>query len=869
MLKVIRYTTILFINIILISDTSICQQNENITYKHGSYLSYANLAFLSNITMDNNGNIYGVGGIRLGGSFPTSSGSFQPNPAGGHSDGIVFKMNSTLTGFVWSSYVGGNSLSLTGGVDKVTSVAVNTSGEVFIAGLTEYSSFPTTVPSDTLLYGDTALCFVMKISADGSQILYSRLIGKVDRADFELSLTNFPIYTMGSTGTDDICNHLPYLTLNPQGEAYVLAGTISPTFQVTSGAYQTTKNSATDLTLTKLSTTGNIVYSTYIGGNGADIPRGLAYNNNKLYISGRTSSTNFPLASGKSVDAGDCFVMAWNDGSVPTPIGTYIYGSSGIDDCAGIAYNNARNSINVVGMAGSTSLPYTNQLQATANMGGFLMSVKGDLSGVDYCTMLGNAVRPYSVKVRNNGEPYIGFDIMTSGSIPITPNAVTTVNIQGEYGVLGLSSDGAKVRFGTYLGNQFNDYGTCSIALNEKSPCNFFRLVAGLNHSSSAFPTTSGVLQASSLSSPVLTVFQSASNDTLIVTQGSTCGEYKFRVESRNDCPPTQYLWNFGDGTQTVVGKDTITHKYNKNGSFLPNVQVTLPGGESGYMEKTIVVQSQPTIKASPNVLYYCTKQNGLQLSASGGVRYEWSPGAVFSDSTKQNPIAKPTKNMWLYVRGYDANGCFATDSVQVYVTSVTATASSDTIVCKGTSVTLNASGGAEVKWSPATGLNKPTGKSVIATPTETTTYQVIVGDGDCKDTTHVTISVSNKPKVTLNPAPVICTGGNVQLGAALEGNYIDTLASTYLWTPNINLSNPNIKNPVATPTKTTRYKCTVINKYGCTITDSVEVKVQNNLKIQLSADTSVCAGFGVLLKASGGANYTWYPPDYLDNPNS
>ncbi|MBX7155925.1 MAG: T9SS type A sorting domain-containing protein, partial [Bacteriodetes bacterium] len=214
-------------------------------------------------------------------------------------------------------------------------------------------------------------------------------------------------------------------------------------------------------------------------------------------------------------------------------------------------------------------------------------------------------------------------------------------------------------------------------------------------------------------------------------------------------------------------------------------------------------------------------------------------------------------------------NGCFATDSVQVYVTSVTATASSDTIVCKGTSVTLNASGGAEVKWSPATGLNKPTGKSVIATPTETTTYQVIVGDGDCKDTTHVTISVSNKPKVTLNPAPVICTGGNVQLGAALEGSYIDTLASTYLWTPNINLSNPNIKNPVATPTKTTRYKCTVTNKYGCTITDSVEVKVQNNLKVTLSADTSVCAGYGVLLKASGGANYTWYPPDYLDNPNS
>ncbi len=799
------------------------------------------------------------------GNFATV-GAYKTTPKTSAAIGVVCKVSPDLSTLVWATYLGGT---MNTQDDIALSLAVNSQGEVYVSGYTTDTTFVFTDASDTYTLvnaSQRAGIFVAKLNSTGSQLLYSRLIG----------------YS-GFTGYRGIYYDEQYsICLNPNNDAFILCnatpiGTNAGIMRVTSNAYQPTKGGGYELGFTKISDNGTIQYCTYVGGSGAEGIGSCFYKDGKVYITGLTKSANFPLASNRTPDAaGDCFIMSWNDGATPTPSSTFIFGGNGEDWCNYIAWNQVSNSFVVDGYTYSTNFPYTNVLQNGQTTGGFVASISPDLTSITNCTMLGTGMRPFSLLTKTNGEIYCCNTLVSAAATaPITIGAYKSTNTGiDDRAIIGLSPSG-QLLYGTFVNYCQGGLGgriKALLSIKEVNSCTQ-RFIGAVNPSSNTlYQTTSGVYQQTypgGFPSAVY-ILQTSHLDTTKITATPTCGEYMFQGTSTGvaPCNAVNYFYNFGDGTAIVTGQQNVTHKYSKNGTFTVTYRVAYQG-DTTYYEKTINVQSQPTIKASPNVMYYCTKQNGIQLSASGGVRYEWSPGAVFSDSTKQNPVAKPTKNMWLYVRGYDANGCFATDSVQVYVTSVTATASSDTIVCKGTSVTLNASGGAEVKWSPATGLNKPTGKSVIATPTETTTYQVIVGDGDCKDTTHVTISISNKPKVTLNPAPVICTGGNVQLGAALEGSYIDTLASTYLWTPNINLSNPNIKNPVATPTKTTRYKCTVTNKYGCIITDSVEVKVQNNLKIQLSADTSVCAGFGVLLKASGGANYTWYPPDYLDNPNS
>ncbi|MFN8366716.1 MAG: PKD domain-containing protein [Candidatus Kapaibacterium sp.] len=839
-------TFIVLLILVCSSITSIiAQQSDALVIHKGTYVGTGLNQIWNNtydLIKDDLGFVY-ICGVST--SFQTTFGVYQPNNAG-NEDAFVCKLTPDLSSVVWSTYLGGSS------GDCGYSISLTNVHEVIVTGFTRSVNFPLLSSQDvSLIQGSQGHGgkFICKLSSDGSQLLFSRIIGSA--------------YDYTS------------IAINSQNEIFVF-GEAYPgdQFEITSNAYQTTPNGLMDLHFTKLSPNGTTLYSTYIGGAGNDycFYAGMCYANNKIYLTGKTYSANFPLASGKSPDAlGDCFVMAWNDGTVPTPAGTYIFGGSGTDEGTNITFNQTTGKIIVCGTTTSNNMPYTTLLQSGNTSGGFIASINADFTGIDYLSIIGAGIRPGVVRSRPNGDVWCSSGTIGMAPIPLTAGAFSSTQVYPQCTIVTAVNTIGALKYGSYMSGTFYtyNYDRVNLAVREINNCTYHIILAGRGGTWPTTPSTYQPTTPGGLTSTV-SIFRNSYRDTTKITATPTCGEYMFQGTSTGiaPCNAVNYFYNFGDGTAVVTGQQNVTHKYSKNGTFTVTYRVAYQG-DTTYYEKTINVQSQPTIKASPNVMYYCTKQNGIQLSASGGVRYEWSPGAVFSDSTKQNPIAKPTKNMWLYVRGYDANGCFATDSVQVYVTSVTATASSDTIVCKGTSVTLNASGGAEVKWSPSTGLNKPTGKSVVATPTETTTYQVIVGDGDCKDTTHVTISVSNKPKVTLNPAPVICTGGNVQLGAALEGSYIDTLASTYLWTPTINLSNPNIKNPVATPTKTTRYKCTVTNKYGCTITDSVEVKVQNNLKVTLSADTSVCAGYGVLLKASGGANYTWYPPDYLDNPNS
>jgi Concanavalin A-like lectin/glucanases superfamily/Secretion system C-terminal sorting domain len=77
---------------------------------------------------------------------------------------------------------------------------------------------------------------------------------------------------------------------------------------------------------------------------------------------------------------------------------------------------------------------------------------------------------------------------------------------------------------------------------------------------------------------------------------------------------------------------------------------------------------------------------------------------------------------------------------------------------------------------------------------------------------------------VVANNDTTICTGGAVQMNASG--------ATSYSWSPATGLSNPNIANPLATPTVTTRYIVTGSNGAGCTTTDTVTVTVNNNCEI-------------------------------------
>ncbi|MBL7974494.1 MAG: PKD domain-containing protein, partial [Candidatus Kapabacteria bacterium] len=631
-------------------------QTETLGLYRGTRYNAVDIGQFKSIATDLNGNVYIAG--EASGGIPTTTGTYQPSPNNTSSEDVyIIKFSPDLSTVLWATYFGGT------GADYVNAMIVTPQGEVLIVGHSLSTNFPFSHTEDASLSNAASKYFCAKFSANGSQLMFCRLLSANHVASYFYPNSN----CCGNYGRNGVA-------LNSQGEIFVYT-TTNAQVTTTSNAYQSTYAGNIDIFITKYNQSGDILYSSMLGGNGIDAAKGITCANGKVYLSGTTTSTNFPNATGKSVSGTDCFVLSWNDASTPTYNSAYMFGSSGADNCISIRYSPVTNSLITCGEAPNSDIPYTSQLLNGQASGGFIASINENLSGIQFITMLGTNVVPHSIALKNNGDIYSASNVRDfSTGIPLT-NGTFQSNNQGGFSdnaITGISSSGNELKYGSYLGVNLHE-GPPKMSLIEQSNC-AFRIVVGQYSSSTIFPVTNNTFQQTPGTGAVV-ILAKNHLDTTKITATPTCGEYMFQGTSTGvtPCNAVNYFYNFGDGTAVVTGQQNVTHKYSKNGTFMVTYRVAYQG-DTTYYEKTIVVQSQPTIKASPNVMYYCTKQNGIQLSASGGVRYEWSPGAVFSDSTKQNPIAKPTKNMWLYVRGYDANGCFATDSVQVYVTSVTAT---------------------------------------------------------------------------------------------------------------------------------------------------------------------------------------------------
>lgn len=232
----------------------------------------------------------------------------------------------------------------------------------------------------------------------------------------------------------------------------------------------------------------------------------------------------------------------------------------------------------------------------------------------------------------------------------------------------------------------------------------------------------------------------------------------------------------------------------------------------------TITVQPSPTVALS-NDTTICPNTS-VQLSASGGSHYNWTPKEYLSCADCPNPIASPVESTTFYVTITNSEGCSLTDSIQVTVRrpadiSVLTTAT----ICAGVTAQLQATGGASYLWEPAEGLSCTNCANPVASPQKTTHYTVTIDSGnDCPEQREVTVTVLPVPELTVSADTTICRSGEALLQATGNG--------TYSWTPVAGLSCDNCSSPVATPTSTTRYYVTLDNG-ECTTTDSVLVTVK------------------------------------------
>jgi gliding motility-associated-like protein len=242
-----------------------------------------------------------------------------------------------------------------------------------------------------------------------------------------------------------------------------------------------------------------------------------------------------------------------------------------------------------------------------------------------------------------------------------------------------------------------------------------------------------------------------------------------------------------------------------------------------------ILVDETPDPKVSSNNPA-CFGED-LQLASTNGANYSWTGPNGFT-SNLQNPSSQnidSTFNGYYKVSIITALGCYGSDSVYVEVNRKPhADAGKDTVICEGTSILLNGSGGRSFLWTPTSSLSDSTSPSPYAFPVDSTLYLLTVSNGRCRDYDSVNIYVWKKPVANAGPDKKIFDGDITTLDASIAGTNI-----FYYWDPDYNIATIDSLIPVVNPTTDTTYTLHVVSNYGCeSAEDAVFVRVYKKITI-------------------------------------
>jgi hypothetical protein len=249
-------------------------------------------------------------------------------------DAFVTKLNPSGSGILFSTYLGGSFGDIGNGI------AVDPSGNIYVVGETTSVNFPAVnaIQSTPSATENCSTGFVTKINPAVPAYAFSTYLG-------------------GSS-----CDIAHAVALDSAANVYVTGKTHSTDFPV-ANAYQPTiaETFSGDAFVTKLTTSGSLAYSTFLGGNNIDIGRAIAVDaSGQAYIAGTTSSSNFPTLNPIQGFSGgffaeDAFVTKLNSTGSGLVYSTYLGGEDS-DFARGIAVD-ATGSAYVVGFTNSRNFP--------------------------------------------------------------------------------------------------------------------------------------------------------------------------------------------------------------------------------------------------------------------------------------------------------------------------------------------------------------------------------------------------------------------------------------------------------------------------------------------------------------------------------
>ena len=325
------------------------------------------------------------------------------------------------------------------------------------------------------------------------------------------------------------------------------------------------------------------------------------------------------------------------------------------------------------------------------------------------------------------------------------------------------------------------------------------------------------------------------------------------------------WQWDFGDEFSNTDTSSLAQVSYKYSSPLIRTVQMIVESSKGciATVQQQINVRLNPVLQLDFRDTLICSIDT-LSLGVQGTGIFSWLPNKniLYADSSR--PLVFPKTTSTYYVNLND-NGCIGSDSIKVNVlNSISVNLGPDSSICKTDTFHLRAATqGLGFQWKANTGESVSAVKFPLIQPLVNTQYNVIANLGKCLALDSIFIRVAPYPISITAPDTSICTGYKVQLNASIVG-------SSFRWTPNNSLINPNSLNPIAGPSKTTAYILTVSDTVGCVknVSDTLLVTLVPTIKAFAGRDTTIVVDQSLQLNASGGSSYLWNPITGLNDPN-
>lgn len=776
--------------------------------------NYADLS-RGEIDIDNWNNIY-LASTTASANFPTTANSIQPSSGGGGFDGVVLKMDNSLTTLIWSTYLGGSAN------DAVYSLAVDKQNNIVVTGGTGSANFPVQGTAFQSHSGGID-AFVSVINSSGNSLLRSILYGtpEYDQAYF-VELDNAQnVYLLGQTNAMN---------------GYFHTGT---GFGVTNGGQFISKFTP-DLTARDWSTAfGNqnghpdISPTAFL----VDVCR-------KIYISGWGGSVNGPVpgstVSGLPIttDAyqstphnNDFYIMVLEDDANALSYATYYGGANSPEHVdGGTSRFNRRGEIYqsvCAGCGGAQDFPTTPNAWSATNNGHIdvnVPTVNGCNNGVfkfllDFPSMVADFEVPPSVCA----PATVTFPNYTSGA----------TDYHWDFGNGVTSTDSLPT-------TTYTESGVYTV-----------RLVANNTSGTTCNLTDTVIKQVVVLGlNP-----QDLDDKTVCVGQSTEIG-----LQPVSD-PTVTYQWSPSAGLSDATVSNPI---FNSAVGTQVYQLIISNGACSDTVAQTVEVVPPPQLTLNDTLV--CA---GVAFplgfgSPDPGMVFNWSPCVNMSSCTSGNPIYTPATGL-TFTLDYGYPGCMSTLQRTVDVLNLDFFDPADTAVCAGDTVFVGdvpEVPGVSYQWQPIQYVSNPNIHNPQLFPPTDQEFVLVVSNAACSDTVTKLVEVIEQAAVA-GIGDTICLGQSMVIGPDNPSNFL-----TYHWTPGTWLSNNNIPNPVASPQFTTTYVLDVHalnNPNSCVSADSVTVVVTDPAAGGFSfGEFAGCYGVEVNITPNGNPNhqYQWYTSD-------